>query len=121
MMSFAKRPEAMTEEWIRRLSEGVGEDELHALFVAAGLPATTARDVVASGSERTDPRTAANPFTSGFRRATIGTVVLLTLVGIAALIGTRGVTYNVVGLAIGFALCGVVLIKAIGRISREIG
>ncbi len=111
----------MTEEWIRRLTVGVDEEELRALFHAAGLPETNVRDMIQSGSASGGPPRTADPFSSGFRQATIGTVVVLTLAGIAALIGARGVTYNALGVAIGFVFCGFLLIWAIGRLSHGTG
>lgn len=48
LLSFAKRPEAATDEWMQRLQDGVESEEFLALFQEAGLPMSTALQMMSA-------------------------------------------------------------------------
>ena len=120
LMSFAKHPEAMTTEWIHAIRVGVSEDELHELFRIAGLPPSSARQIVGAGldEESTDSPAARG---TGFRRAMIGTVLMLTLLNVVALVGARGITVASVSILIAFVAAGVIMVKVLDRLSPGLG
>ncbi len=109
LLSFARRPEVVTREWIRRLRIGVPADELRQLFAAAGLPASTASEIIA---------TAAAPETLGgspradnapFKRALLGTAIVYTALAASFVVARDGFSINVLVLISAFVACGVIV------------
>ena len=118
LLSFAKRPEAMTAGWIIRLRTGVDELELRDLMELAGVPRSTVDQIVRSQRSNTPH---GEPLSVGFRRATTGTVVVMTTASVALLIATRGISLSVVAFSLVFALIGALLLKTITRLAPGIG
>lgn len=116
LLSFARYPEVITEEWTQRLGAGVDKDELRELFRLAGLPWSSARGIIGADASDGDQRTGGEAG-SRFWRATLGTIVILTLLAVVSLIGVRGLTLEALSIAVGFVLCGIVLFKTIDRLS----
>lgn len=117
LLSFARHPDAITSDWIRRLGEGVDEDELRTLFRRAGLPWSSARGIIGTDAPEASTGVGREAFSPSFWRAIVGTLVALTLAALAGLIGSRGLTLDAAGIAFAFVLVGVVLFKTIARLS----
>lgn len=116
LLSFAKRPEAITREWARRLRSGVDRDELYDLFALAGLSRSTARGFI-DRSQQESSEGKSDPAQLGFRRAMIGSIVVYTLAAVAFLIAAQGITLGVVTMVGVFILCAGMLYRVIPRLA----
>lgn len=120
LLSFARHPEVITENWVRRLGNGVDEDELRRLFDLAGLPWTIVRSLC--GAEDSDRRPGLDPYAANpaFRRAILGTIVVFTLAGVGSVISASGITVDAVATSTAFALAGILLLQIITRLPERL-
>lgn len=122
MLSFAKRPHAVTQAWILRLQAGVSKDELLEFFGLAGLPLTEASRILSAETTKGTP--VDNDWSdrsAGYKRAVLG-VLLVSVVGaVATSIAAGEGPFGILAIATALVLAGVVLHKVIVRLSGGMG
>lgn len=117
LLSFAKRPEIFTDEWVDRLQRGVTTSELTEFFASAGLPERTAAQIAFSNeSPHEHARSDWEGYGHGFRRVTAWLIVI----GIAIFLvpGFQSADpFSYVGRVLAAAVVGLLLYSVIVRLA----
>lgn len=118
MLSFAKRPHAVTQEWTLRLQAGVSKDELLEFFELAGLPVTEASRIMSAETTRGTPVDDDwSARSAGYKRAVLGVLLVCIVAAVAPSIAAGVGPFGILALATTLVLSGVVLHKVITRLS----
>lgn len=109
LLSYATRPERMSEELIHRLVSGVTGPELIEICSWVGLPESTAVRIVEAGRSTSPGEAGAPVFDSRFKRATVMLLVVMVAanIGLAVAAGFSGVGLVLVaggGIGVGYLL-----------------
>ena len=122
LLSFAKNPDAVTEDWVRRLQIGVREDELMEFVVLAGLPSNMVERLVEIDS-MDEAGAGTNPLyrRTGYRRAIIGVLAVYVLFAVVINFASESDMLRSFSLAAGFIVAAIVIYRVIARISSSMG
>ena len=122
MLSFAERPHAVTQAWMRRLQAGVSRDELLEFFELAGLPLTEASRVMSAETKSCTPvddEWAAR--SAGYQRAVLGVLLVYVFFAVALNIAAGGTPFGTLVFAATLAVSGFVVHRAIVYLSVGMG
>lgn len=118
-MSFANRPEAFTDSWIKRLEAGVSREQLLEFFDRAGLPMSTAARIIAP--DPGDGSSADLPWgdrSRSYRWGVVGLLLAFVMPATVFALFESGATVGrTLGLSFSFAVTGWLVYRLIVRLS----
>jgi len=118
-MSFAHRPEAFTDSWIKQLEAGVSRQQLLEFFDRAGLPMSTAAHMIAPNlGDGSSADLAWGDRSRGYRRGVVGLLLAFVTPAVAfALFDSDASVGRTVALSFSFAITGWLVYRLIVRLS----